>query len=314
MRCQFCRKRIGLIRRLKDREYCSNDHRARGRVLQSARFVRDVVDLYGDEPWLGAASRQKPSISPGVGLLLVAACVFLLMFLPSGSRPSPPPNYLPPTGAFSDRLMRALPGKPSISLREDFRLGLRNWMSTIEGVSVDGWSSVSGWMKPGAMRLWKPTLQMADYQFEFEGQIEKKAMSWAFRATDQANYYGTKLSIVRNGGGQRAEIVRHVQLDGQERSRLRLPIPIDVREGVPYVVKMRVKGHRFHTVVNGQLVDSWTDRTLRAGGVGFYSDTGERSALRWVSISDRDGFLQRFLTLSFLIGPVDLTGPILTLD
>ncbi|MGH9672384.1 MAG: hypothetical protein ACRD44_04330, partial [Bryobacteraceae bacterium] len=79
-------------------------------------------------------------------------------------------------------------------------------------------------------------------------------------------------------------------------------------------VKVRVKGDRFHTIVNGQLVDSWTDRTLRAGGVGFYSETGEQSALKWVSISDRDSFVHRFLTLSFLIGPVDLTGPILTLD
>ncbi len=311
MRCQYCRKKIGWIRRLKDREFCSADHRERARMLQSARLVRDVVDLYGDEPWLGAPARRRPSISPGSGLLLVASCVLLLMLLPGGSQqPLPPQSYLPPTGALGDRIMRALPGKPSISIREDFRLGLRNWMSLDEvSRAMDGWSYTAGWMKPGNMRVWKPTLQLADYQFEFEGQIEKRAMSWAFRATDQGNYYGTKLATAAETGSRRAEIVRIVRVNGQEHRRLRLPIPLDIREGVTYVVKVRVKGDRFHTIVDGQVVDSWTDRSLRAGGVGFYSEMGESAALRWVSISDRESFLQRFLTLSFLLGPADLMGP-----
>lgn len=314
MRCQFCRKKIGWLRRLKDREFCSAGHRERTRMLQSARLVRDVVDLYGDEPWLGAPPRQKPSISPGSGLLLVALCVLLLMLLPGGTQqPRPPQGYLPPTGALGDRIMRALPGKPTLSMREDFRLGLRNWMS-LDEVSrvVEGWSYGAGWMKPGNMRLWKPTLQLADYQFEFEGQIEKKAINWAFRATDQRNFYGTKLAVAP--ASHRAEITRTVRVNGQEFRRLRLPIPIEIREGVTYLVKVRVKGDRFHTIVNGQLVDSWTDRSLRAGGIGFYSDPGERAGLRWVSISDRESFLQRFLTLSFLVGPVDLLGPLPPLE
>jgi hypothetical protein len=310
MRCQFCRKQIGWLRRLRDREFCSADHRQRARMLQSARQVRDVVDLYGDETWAGARRvRQRPSISPGAGLLTVALCVALMLLLPGESQqPMPPQSYLPPSGALGDRIFRALPGKPSVSMREDFQRGLRNWMA-LDGSSRDGWTYGGGWMKPGSLRLWKPTLQLSDYQFEFEGQIEKKAMNWAFRATDQGNFYGAKLAV-GGSASQRAELVRTIRVAGHEHRRTRLPIPLNIREGVTYLVKVRVKGDRFHTIVAGQLVDSWTDHSLRAGGVGFYVEPGERSAVRWVSISDQEGFFQRFLTLSFLIGPRELMGPL----
>ena len=44
MRCLYCQKKIGLFRRLTDREYCSRSHRKRMRAV-SARAVRNTVDL-----------------------------------------------------------------------------------------------------------------------------------------------------------------------------------------------------------------------------------------------------------------------------
>src|SRR5258708_35402821 len=44
MRCLYCQKKIGLFRRLTDREYCSRAHRKRMRAV-SARAVRNTVDL-----------------------------------------------------------------------------------------------------------------------------------------------------------------------------------------------------------------------------------------------------------------------------
>ncbi len=264
-------------------------------------------DLYG-EPWMERKPQPK-GLSPGVGLLLVAVCLLLMMFLPGGESSGQTISYQPPV-PMSERILNAIPGRPSIAIREDFRLGLRNWMGAgEESGGKDGWDYAGGAMRLGGLRLWKPTLQMSDYQFNFEGSIERKSLNWTYRATDARNYYATKLTV-KSGSKARPEIIRYMVLDGRESKRIRLPIPIEIREGESYVVKVRVRGDRFHTVVNGQLVDSWADPSLRAGGVGFYSDTGEKAALRWVSISDREGFFQRFFSLSFLVSPTELMGPL----
>src|SRR5215218_4564495 len=43
MRCLYCQKKIGLIRSITDREYCSRVHRKRMRTV-SARVVRNTLD------------------------------------------------------------------------------------------------------------------------------------------------------------------------------------------------------------------------------------------------------------------------------
>ena len=314
MRCRYCQRRIGFLRQWKDRHFCCGEHRKKGTLPSSARIARDAADLYGyDEPWLGGVrpSKSSTTLNPGTGLLLVAVTVLLLMILPSGQEPLRQLSYMPPTDALRGKLIRTLPGKPSTTLRDDFRLGLRNWTAMGESAASavsDGWSYSAGVMRLGHMRLWKPTLEMGDYQFEFEGQVEKKAMGWVFRASNSGNYYGTKITASNPGQQQRAEVVRYVMQNGHELRRLRLPIPIEIHEDSAYTVRVRVKGDRFTTTVNGQLVDVWSDKIHRAGGVGFYSDPGEQASLRWVSISDRESFLQRFLSLSFLIAPADLMG------
>jgi hypothetical protein len=53
--------------------------------------------------------------------------------------------------------------------------------------------------------------------------------------------------------------------------------------------------------VNGQLVSSWTDNRLSRGGIGFFSEDGEASVLKWVSLSERDSFLARIASHFSLI-------------
>ena len=52
---------------------------------------------------------------------------------------------------------------------------------------------------PGSLRIWDRTTTLENYQMEFQGQIEKRSMSWAFRATNAANYYGAKIVITKPG-------------------------------------------------------------------------------------------------------------------
>jgi len=48
-------------------------------------------------------------------------------------------------------------------------------------------------------------------------------------------------------------------------------------------------------------VSSWTDSRLSRGGVGFFSEDGEASLLKWVSVSERDSLLGRLVSHFSLI-------------
>jgi hypothetical protein len=311
MRCLQCSKKIGLLRRLVDRQFCCDTHRKRARQVYSARMARDMYDEAMDDGWLANTEKTSKSGStafgPGAGVLLVVLSTLMVMFLPT----SPSPNgkgaaetYLPPVSGLTDRLTRAFPSsKNSVSIREDFKLDFRNWQNGFAGMAT-GWAKVGNSVRVGELRLWKPTLALADYNIQFEGQIESRALGWAFRAKDQRNYYATKIAVHRGeGSSSRAEIIRYTMLNGAAINRVALPIPIVPTANMTYDVKMRVRGDRFTTMVNGQAVDSWTDRRLRRGGVGFFNEPGERSLLHWVSVSERESFLQRFLSFSFLVHP-----------
>ena len=126
-------------------------------------------------------------------------------------------------------------------------------------------------------------------------------MDWAFRATDTRNYYATKLAITRPGPLPNAGLVRFVVLDGRERERVELPLPLTLERGVDYRVRVSVQDNRFLTSVNGQLVSSWSDNRIPRGGVGFFSEDGESSMLKWVTVSERDSMLGRFVAYFSLI-------------
>jgi hypothetical protein len=280
MRCLQCSKKIGLLRRLVDRQFCCDNHRKRARHVYSARQVRDLQDAMSPEDdWLRKSPEAKKTSSafgPGSGVLLVVLSMLMVMFLPnSKGRITTAENYLPPGNSIADRLSRLLPsGGGSIALREDFRMDLRNWQSGLSG-SSGGWSKVGSSVRIGELRLWKPTLAMSDYNIEFAGQIENKAMGWAFRARDSRNYYATKIAVYKGGATRdRAEIIRYTVWNGSQTNRVTLPIPVPPTVNLAYEVKMRIRGDRFTTTVNGQAVDSWSDRKLSRGGVGFFCRPG----------------------------------------
>lgn len=311
MRCLQCSRRIGLFRRLVDRQFCCDDHRRKSRLAYSARVARDEDD-YGDD-WLATpvARKRSTSFGPGSAIVLVGACLALAVMLPNGDdqRPTPPPSYLPPTGAIGDKLARALPSG-SLSLREEFKVDLRNWQSPVDAAASrakDGWTRTgAGAMRIGDLKLWKPTLTLGDYNLEFEAQIESKAVSWAYRAVDPSNYYATKINLSKQGSQQRAEIVRYVMDGGKPTAKSQLPIPLHVADNMVYGVRVAVKGDRFTTTVNGQVVDSWTDKRFQRGGVGFFADPGEKAVLRWVAVSEPKSMLDRLMSFGVLVPPPGL--------
>jgi hypothetical protein len=316
MVCLYCRKKIGLLRSLTDRSFCCNDHRKK-LASKSARALREAEDLYGFDSsqvsWrlvTAVKPEEKTERRSGYGAavfmaLAVTAIVLVFSHSPGGGPAAKPvstlPDINPPPsqGGMARMISRLLGTQQTNSWRDDFRSGLGNW----EGLksTASDWGSADGEVRPTSLRIWKPSTSLSNYELEFMGQIEHKSMDWAFRAADLKNYYATKLVITKAGPLPNAGLIRYIVLDGRERERVELPLPLTLERGVDYRVRVSVQGNHFLTSVNGQLISSWTDNILSRGGVGFFSDNGESALLKWVSVSERDSMLGRIASHFSLI-------------
>ncbi len=195
-----------------------------------------------------------------------------------------------------------------MTLRHDFGTGLSDWsiMSLGTHTKVDdphGYlaSASPHDVLPGSLRLWKKSTSLSNYQMEFQGQIERKSLSWAYRASDEKNYYATKLVMTHPGPQPNAGLVRYLMLNGHEWDRVQMPLPLTLARGTSYKVRVSVQDDRFITYVNGQVVSSWRDQRLPRGGVGFFADDDDAQKVAWVSLSERDSFLGRLLAHFSLI-------------
>jgi len=209
---------------------------------------------------------------------LVAGALFLATKLPSSE-------------GFQE-LQTTLARRASLEVADDFRAGLSGW----QGGKDWGRSwryDRAGFARPGQMAILSKSVGLSDYEFTFLGQIEKGALSWAFRATDPGNYHAMKISITRPGPLPAASIVRYATVGGKEGKRTHLPLPLVVRGDTLYEVKVNVAGSQFTTSINGQLVDTFADRRLTSGGVGFFTEAGESARLRWVRVAHNDDLLGR---------------------
>ena len=311
MGCLYCRKTISPLRKLKDPHFCCADHRKKF-GSKSARALREAEDLYGfDEVHLPSwrvvtgsrpedKSERKASLGTTIFVGVMVAVLMLALSQFQGNTPvakavSPlPDNPHSSRGGIGQTISTLIQSQAGGTLRDDFHTGFANW----DGLKSDhsDWTRDGRAVRPASLRLWKPSTSLSNYDLEFLGRINRRSMDWAFRAADLHNYYATKLVITHPGPLPNAGLVRFIVLDGRERERVELPLPLTLEPGVDYRVRVSVKGDRFLTSVNGQLISSWMDNRISRGGVGFFSDQGESADLKWVSVSERDSLLARLVS------------------
>ncbi len=307
-----------------DQQYCSAEHRKEARMA-SAQALRDEDD---QEPWSVAKNRKKnPGKAPSsagqtasvfafltVGALLVAA-----MMLPGPSGGSAGPAYPPapsldpgskrgPIDRVGDTIANLVRSRAPITLHDDFTAGLKDWTTVamrnvpkVDDPKTFSLPSGPNIVHPGNLRIWNRSVALQNYQMEFKGELERKSLSWAFRATDAKNYYATKIVITKPGPLPNAGLVRFVMMNGRIWDQVQLPIPVTLERGGNYKVRVSVQDDRFITYLNGQVISSWSDTRLRRGGVGFFSDDDDPQKVDWVSLSERDSFLGRVLAHFSLI-------------
>ncbi len=202
--------------------------------------------------------------------------------------------------------------RAAVEISEDFRAGLAEWQGGNDEWAANWSYDQAGFVRPGNLAIFKPTVALSDYNFEFLGQIENRAMSWVYRAKDTRNYYLGKLVITQGGPVPEVALVRSVVKNGREIQRKMVVVTSSARADTLYRVRVDVNGSDFTTSVLGQVVDTFTDPTHTQGGVGFLGGRGETSRIRWTEVSHQYDTLGRLCAMLVPYGfsgvPIQLTA------
>jgi hypothetical protein len=178
---------------------------------------------------------------------------------------------------------------------DNFHAGLASWEG--KGFAKSWAYDKEGFVRPGRLALYKPSHEMADYKVEFLTQIERKSVGWVFRAEDEQNYYAMKLAVTEPGPRPLVALVRYAVVDGKRESHGETPLSVMMHNNRPYRVSVDVRGNRFLTSIEGQVVDSWSDDRLKSGGVGLFSEGSEKARVYWLKVTKNSDFLGKLCSI-----------------
>ena len=254
------------------------------RQIAASKRTRHMVGavaaglFLGTSLWLGTTSRQKDreNIADAAPTEAPAAA--------AQGRTAP--------GAMS-RLRQAISDRAAASWSDSFRGGMEAWGAAAKSWAP-GWThSADGYVQPGSLAIFRPTVNYTDYKLEFFGQIEHKSMDWVVRARDARNYYAMKFTVVQPGLRPYIAMVHYAVVGGKRGRYSETPLSVMVHKGRPMQVMVDVHGNRFTASVDGEEVESWRDNSLSSGGVGFFADAGEKARLYWMKVSKNEDLLGR---------------------
>ena len=189
-------------------------------------------------------------------------------------------------------LRQTVAERAGVELNEDFRSGLEEWQAENDPSSAFEFDQ-NGFVRPSTMALYRPSLGLKDYDMQFLGLLDKTALSWVVRASDFHNYYAVKLVVAKGGPTPILRLVRYPVIAGRAGRRVETPVRMNAQADTLYRIGMNIHDDTFLLTIQGNVVDSWTDATLRRGGVGFFSAAGEASRLRWVQVAHQYDILGR---------------------
>jgi hypothetical protein len=232
----------------------------------------------------------KPAIFIRRPVVCFALCLAVLPLMAVTRAYSPAKDATTTQPALWPTIRQAIRDRASVDLTEDFGDDLQRWAGP--GGSPQNWShDSSGSVRPGQLALYIKSIPLSDYRMEFRGLIDRKSLSFAYRALDFDNYYAASLVVVSSGPVPEVALERYAVINGKAGPRTQVRLPFTVRADTLYRVQVQVQGNRFATLINDQFVDAFTDSRLPSGGVGFFSASDESARICWLRIVDRDDSL-----------------------
>jgi hypothetical protein len=185
--------------------------------------------------------------------------------------PQPEPVVTP-----APRLV-AVPPVQAVKFEEHFGGGWEDWVGGTADWKVD----IAG-VRTGSLALYKPTLELSDYDLEFLARIDTHSVTWVVRAAENNSHIRCTLSAVE--GGQ-LEFSRAVVRDGVADTAAISSTRVTGKPRTAITVRMSVAGPVFSASVDGKTIDSWVDDRLATGGIGFMGTPDDRARLYWVRVS-----------------------------
>jgi hypothetical protein len=177
--------------------------------------------------------------------------------------------------AATDPLRNAIVRRAAVEHSENFVGDLAHWRG------VANWKRLpSGGVQPVGLGLFTPSLQMRNYVVEFSAQIHKGGVGLVARAADERNYQAVRLVTLKPGPLPTIAILRYAVIDGKETNRQQTILPITVAADTVYRVSLDVNDQSFTLMVQGKVVDFWSEERLKTGGAGFYGAKGERASVQ----------------------------------
>jgi hypothetical protein len=219
----------------------------------------------------------------------------LMILGPAVKREATPPKFQfsSPMNSGLSRTVKATAGMAAgLALAAGFFFVESNRGSTVNVPIVDAGPPLpyapDDWLQnfsPDAKRqrrvsLLRPSGDLTDYRVEFESAIQSKAAGWVYRAKDPQNFYVSKLEIQKPGTEPAVVASHYAVINGEEMARTRVPVPPATGADAIYKVRFQAVGNHFITWVQDQKVEDWTDDRIKSGGVGLYTEDGERATLR----------------------------------
>jgi hypothetical protein len=225
----------------------------------------------------------------------------------AANRPPEAPSKGPLAG-----LRRVIADRAAAEVGDSLRNGMERWGASA-AAWAPGWTrNPDGYSHVGDLALFGPSMKFTNYRLEFLGEIESKGMGWVVRAHDKQNYYAMKFKVVEAGLRPVIALVHYPVVGGRKGHAVETPLSVMVHNRTPLHIAVDVRGSRVSASVEGQNVDSWTDSLMASGGVGFFSEAGERARLYWMKVSKNQDWLG--VVCSFIAGSstaqtAELWGP-----
>jgi len=194
---------------------------------------------------------------------------------PSGRPPAPRAASVA-IGCVADGVS-SLPGAPPESrsmIEERFDSGWRNWTG-----GYGNWTVDAAGARTGSLALFTPSLDWRDYELEFFARIENHSLTWVYRAAGLNDYYLAALTALPGKG---YAFTRRTVWRGKPGAAYTAPLSVLPNAKNAYLIRMQIVGTQFSLSIDGQLIETWTDSRLSAGGVGFIGAPEDRARIYWV--------------------------------
>jgi hypothetical protein len=242
------------------------------------RQLRNLLAYLAPDPSLVSPRKH---ISIVAALLAVAAIAGAVVLTPS-HRTKPEVWQL---------MRQRVSTRAQVDLFDDFSQGLDAWET---GRNVgSSWSyDKNGFINPGALSLFQPSLHLTNYDLDALVQIDAKGLGLAFRAASSRDYQVAKLIVEGSNSMPSLGVERYAVIAGHASHPVRT-YSGRFQSDTMYRVHLEVRADAFSLYIQGKLLDYWSDARLAEGGVGLFCSPGEHARVAWVRVSHNTDTLGR---------------------